>query len=112
MNLREAFLAASKPQPVLLNVEGIDADVYMRVLTVREILESQEDAKRTGDKLAIARTFARLVCNADNTPVYSHTNTEDVAAILELPWHYVLTIVQAANKVNGAATDREAVEKN
>lgn len=112
MNLREAFLAASKPAPRKITVEGIQADVYVRVLTVGEIIEQQEDTKDGQNRPAIARAFARVVVDADNMAVYDSKTPEDITAILALPWPFVKKIMEQANKVNGVEAAGEAAAKN
>lgn len=113
MNLREAFLAASRPAPKQLpKIDGIEADVYVRQLTVGQILEQQEDMKDGANRPAVARAFARVVCNADGSLVYDSKSDDDVNEILQLGWTQVKAIMEHANKLNGVAVDKDAVEKN
>jgi hypothetical protein len=110
MNLREAFLAASKPAPKKIVVEGIEADVYIRVLTVGEIIDQQKDTKDDDNRPAIARAFARVVVDADNQSIYDTKAPEDIAAILALPWPFVKRIMEQANIINGVAAAETAAK--
>ena len=111
MNLREALTAASQPAPRKIEVDGIQADVYIRTLTVGEILGQQEDMKDGANKPAIARALARVLVDADNQPVYNGNAQDDINAILALPWPFVKMIMEQANKINGVASE-EAAAKN
>ena len=111
MNLREALTAASQPAPHKIEVEGIDAEVYIRTLTVGEILSQQDDMKDGTNKPAIARALARVLVDASNVPVYNGGTQEDIQAILALPWPFVKRIMEQANVLNGVAP-AETVAKN
>lgn len=109
MKLREAFLAASKPTPRKVAIEGIDAEVFIRVLTVGEILEQQEDVKDGENRPAIARAMARVVVDENNALIYDPKSADDIAEILTLPWIYVRAIMEHANTINGLV---KAEQKN
>jgi hypothetical protein len=112
MNLREAFTAASRPPPTKLEVQGIEADVFARTLSVGEIIEQQSDVKDDENRPAIARAFARIISDADGMAIYDSKKPEDIQAILALPWPLVRRIMEQANKVNGVDTPQATVEKN
>ena len=111
MNLREALTAASQPAPRKIEVAGIEAEVFIRTLTVGEIIGQQEDMKDGANKPAIARALARVLVDANNQPVYNGNTQDDINAILALPWPFVKAIMEQANKLNGVASE-DAVVKN
>jgi hypothetical protein len=112
MNLRDALTAASRPAPTKLIVEGVQADVYARTLTVGEVIDQQEDTKDEKNRPAIARAFARIITDENGAAVYDSKQPEDIQAILALPWPLVRRVMEQANKVNGVATSQAEVEKN
>jgi len=112
MNLREAFTAASRPPPSKIDVEGVQADVYARTLTVGEIIDQQKDTADDDNRPAIARAFARIVTDADGLAIYDAKKAEDIQAILALPWPLVKAIMEGANKVNGVVVGQDVVAKN
>jgi hypothetical protein len=103
MNIREMLRAAAAPKPVRVEVEGLAEPVYVRMLTVGEILEQTDDTKDGDNRPAIARALARVLVNEDGSPVYDPNSAESLTEIMALPWPYVRAIMEPANKVNGLA---------
>lgn len=101
MNLRDAFRAAARPAPKQITIDGIDAEIFIRVLTVGEIIEQQADVKDDENRPAIARAFARVVVDANNAAAYDAKSADDINEILSLPWLYVRAVMEQANVING-----------
>jgi hypothetical protein len=104
MNIREMLRAAAAPKPVRVEVEGLAEPVYVRMLTVGEILEQTDDTKDGDNRPAIARALARVLVNPDGSPVYDPNSPESIQEIMSLPWPYVRAIMEPANRVNGLTT--------
>jgi hypothetical protein len=104
MNIREMLRAAAAPKPVEVRIADLADPVYVRMLTVGEILEQTEDTKDGDNRPAIARALARVLVNADGSPVYDAGSPESLQEIMKLPWPIVRAIMEPANKLNGLAT--------
>ena len=109
MSLREQLRAFTNPKPKRYDVEfdfdgqRVTQEIYVRTLTVGEILSQQVDVAKAGDenRAALARAFCRTVTNADNSPVYNPDSKEDVQEVLTLDWQFVRAAMETANKHNG-----------
>jgi hypothetical protein len=104
MNIREMLRAAAAPKPVRVEVNGLADAVFVRMLTVGEILEQTNDTKDGDNRPAIARALARVLVNEDGTQVYDPNSADSLQEIMTLPWPIVRAIMEPANKVNGLTT--------
>lgn len=90
--------AAQKPRAVTVNGWG---EVFIRALTVAEVEEQTNDVAEKKDadgnavvdKNRLARSAARLLCDADGQRLLDPENAEDVALLAKQPWKLLRQIL-------------------
>lgn len=105
--LRDSILAARKPAPTKIELGDWPA-VYVRTLTVKELLDQEGDQKDDKNRPAIARAFCRLICEEDGSVVFDSKNAEDIESVLNLPWPMVRRALEEGNKVNKLQVGEDA----
>ena len=100
-SIRDAIIAASRPAPVQCSVDGISSPLFVRVLTVGEIVAQDDDVKDEKNRPAIARALCRVLCDSEGNKEFDYHKQEDIDVILTMPWHIVRAIMKVANDVNG-----------
>jgi hypothetical protein len=100
-SIRDAIIAASRPPPHRFTVPGIDGDLFVRILTVGEIVRQDEDVKDAENKPALARALCRVLCDEAGMVIFNVNDKTDLETVLAMPWHIVRAMMTVANEVNG-----------
>jgi hypothetical protein len=107
MSLRDRILASSKPAPHALDTSkwgaGNGADwgtVYVRTLTVGEIVMQSEESADDKNKPSLARAFCRLLCDENNQQVFNPASQDDINTVMSLPWPLVRKVLEEGNAIN------------
>lgn len=103
-SLRDRILSTAKPAPHILETEEWGA-VYLRILTVGEVVVQTDETQDDKNKPALARAFCRLLCDENGNRVFDPTKQEDINTVLELPWPVVRKVLEEGNAVNKVKVD-------
>jgi len=107
VGIRETILASAHPKPKAVEVAEWGT-IYIRTLTVGEILEQQTDVKDGENRPAIARALCRVLCDEQGQRVFDPAQASDVDSVLALPWLLVRNVMEAANEHNGLVVTGKA----
>jgi hypothetical protein len=98
--------AAQKPRAVFIKGWG---EVFIRALTVAEVEEQTDDtAKKDAegnvvlDKNRLARSAARLLCDAQGTKLLDPDNADDVALLAQQPWKLLRLVLNESDDLKDA----------
>lgn len=114
-DLRNQLLnLAKKHETQTLELPQLGGKIYIKSMTIAERMNFEKrfaDADGEIDALDVTvQTVIASACNEDGEPLFTD---DDADALKQLPSGVMLTIVQAANKINGLIkTAVEAAEKN
>lgn len=114
-DLRNQLLnLAKKHETQTLELPQLGGKIYIKSMTIAERMNFEKrfaDADGEIDALDVTvQTVIVSACNEDGEPLFTD---DDADALKQLPSGVMLTIVQAANKINGLIkTAVEAAEKN
>lgn len=107
--------AAVRPLPVVVPGWGT---VYVRALTVADVEEQAGDGAPAAeadvpttppaDRHRIARSVARLLCDAEGARLFNPADEADVALIAAQPWALLRGILAKANALNGTTDEAQA----
>jgi hypothetical protein len=100
MSVRDTLRAAAAAPPEPFEHALLKAPLFLRMLTVGQILSQQVDIVDENDRPAILRAFARVVCEADGTPIYDGESTDDMAELKGLPWSVVKAAMEKSAAMN------------
>ena len=99
---RDAILKAGLRREAV-SVPDLGGEVYVRVLTLREVGEIQHAQKDAADPLSVYPRLVMLAAvNEDGSPLFDPNDKEAVAG---LPWPVVNTIAEAALRISRMAPE-------
>ena len=97
-DIRARMLATAAPKPIAVDTPAWGR-VFVRVLTVAEV---DAFTPVENDKLKLARSAARVLCDEAGAPIFDFQNEEDVLAISQLPWADLGLVLNASSQAMGA----------
>lgn len=100
MDIREMLKAASSPAPVLVKVEPLESEFYIRRMTVAQLFTYTESIKDKDPLEASARTLAMAIVNEDGTPVFDYNKAEDRELLNALPPNMAMSLALKFRELN------------